>query len=360
MARLYQGVLTYLSKVDPTKLGRTPVRTMRRNDFTVGWICALSHELAASKAMLDETYDRIEDSVDAGDNNTYLWGRIGDHQVVMAALPAGKYGNDSSATVARDMLRSFKSIRFGLMVGIGGGIPDRNNDIRLGDVVVSKPTETSGGVIQYDFGKREADGSFKRRGQLNKPPLVLLSALQVLQARHELEGSQLINNLKRMKQKYPRNSNDYAFPGAEKDQAYITDCEHKDPYCKECGPHEMLDRRPRKYGSEPKIHYGLIASGNSVIASAKERERLRKDGDILCFEMEAAGMMDSFPCLIVRGICDYADAYKRDEWQRYAALVAAAYGRELLSVISATAIERTDTAVTATRKSESNICSQML
>ena len=48
---------------------------------------------------------------------------------------------------------------------------------RMGDVVVSKPTDTFGGVVQYDMGKETRNG-FERAGTLNKPPAVLRSAVQ--------------------------------------------------------------------------------------------------------------------------------------------------------------------------------------
>jgi hypothetical protein len=43
--------------------------------------------------------------------------------------------------------------------------------------------------------------------------------------------------------------------------------------------------------------------------------------------------MNNFPCLVIRGICDYSDSHKNKTWQLYAALTAAAYAKELLSVI---------------------------
>lgn len=46
--------------------------------------------------------------------------------------------------------------------------------------------------------------------------------------------------------------------------------------------------------------------------------------------MEAAGLMDNFPCLVIRGICDYADSHKNKRWQPYAAATAAAYAKDLL------------------------------
>jgi nucleoside phosphorylase len=82
------------------------------------------------------------------------------------------------------------------------------------------------------------------------------------------------------------------------------------------------------------VHYGLIASGNQVMRHGGTRDRLRRELDVLCFEMEAAGLMDRFPCLVIRGICDYADSHKNKCWQAYAAATAAAYAKELLGVIA--------------------------
>ncbi|KAL3444390.1 hypothetical protein BJX65DRAFT_310973 [Aspergillus insuetus] len=46
--------------------------------------------------------------------------------------------------------------------------------------------------------------------------------------------------------------------------------------------------------------------------------------------MEAAGLMNTYPCLVIRGICDYADSHKNKAWQGYAAATAAAFAKELL------------------------------
>ena len=80
------------------------------------------------------------------------------------------------------------------------------------------------------------------------------------------------------------------------------------------------------------VHYGLIASGNQVIKDATFRDTLNKDlgGHVLCVEMEAAGLMDNFPCIVIRGICDYGDSHKNKDWQEQAAAVAAAFAKELL------------------------------
>lgn len=123
----------------------------RREDYQIGIICALAIEKAAMVAMLDDSHPKVPK--DSRDPNDYSFGRIGEHNIVIACLPAGSMGNGPAATVASNMSRSFQ-LQFGLMVGIAGGVWSKKDDIRLGDVVVSKPTGEHGGVVQWDYGKK--------------------------------------------------------------------------------------------------------------------------------------------------------------------------------------------------------------
>src|SRR5690349_2688343 len=100
--------------------------TFAHNDYMVAWICALSLELAAAKAILDEVHPPL--SQPASDHNVYTLGRIGSHNVVVACLPGGVYGTISATAVASHMVSTFRNIRFGLMVGIGGGVPSQSAD----------------------------------------------------------------------------------------------------------------------------------------------------------------------------------------------------------------------------------------
>jgi nucleoside phosphorylase len=84
------------------------------------------------------------------------------------------------------------------------------------------------------------------------------------------------------------------------------------------------------FEDDPMIHYGLIASRNQLMNDAVVRDTLVREKDMLCFEMEAASLMNHFPCLVIHGICDYSDTHKNDVWQGYAAMVAAAYAKDLL------------------------------
>lgn len=300
-------------------------------DYTVGWICALPTELAAAVAMLDERHDPLPQS--SQDTNHYELGRIGRQNVAIACFPPGVTGNASAAVVANHIRSTFPSIIFGLMVGVGSGAPSVENDIRLGDVVISKPAEKSGGMIQYDFGRTIQEGRFVRTGSLNQPPNVLLNTVARLDARHRMEA-ELPRHLSQMLSKHPKMQKTSAYQGAQQDHLFEEDYLHQagQATCANCDIGRLITR-PDREDESPTIHYGLIASGNLVMKDGVARERLRKELDVLCIEMEAAGLMDNFPCLVIRGICDYADTHKNNRWQPYAAAAAAAYAKELLCII---------------------------
>jgi nucleoside phosphorylase len=277
--------------------------------------------------MLDEEHQGFPQETD--DSNNYTLGRIGEHNVVIACLPAGQTGTNSTASVAMQMKSSFNAIRFGLMVGIGGGVPSTEHDVRLGDVVVSQPFKEHGGVVQYDFGKTTPSG-FMRTGFLNAPPTVLLSAVASLQGKQLRGKVDLLKQLSKLSRLLGF-TRDNAGPDVLFEAAY----EHiGGAECVRCDKKRVIRRQPR--GQETVIHYGAIASGNQVMRNAMIRDKVSSElGGVLCFEMEAAGLMNSFPCLVIRGICDYADSHKNKKWQAHAAGTAAACAKEILTVIRA-------------------------
>ncbi|KAK5950499.1 hypothetical protein OHC33_008442 [Knufia fluminis] len=296
------------------------------DDYQIGIVCALFEELAAVKAMFDEVHNTSV-AAEKNDNNSYALGRIHNHNVVVACLPDGQYGSVSAANVARDMARTFKQLRFGLLVGIGGGIPNPEADIRLGDVVVSKPSGTHGGVIQYDMGKAEEGGGWVRTGTLNAPPQLLLTALAQLRAQHLMEASPIPQYLEGMVQRYPKmKKTGYVHPGH--DPIY-----HSSVTANTAARPAHEVSTPRE-GTSPEIHYGIVVSGNQVIKNAKKAKQLFDDHKAFCIEMEAAGLMNNFPCLVIRGISDYADGSKNDDWHKWASATAAAFAKELLSYLS--------------------------
>lgn len=299
-------------------------------DFTVGWVCALPVELAAARHLMDEEYEDLDQH--PNDHNSYSYGRIGVHNVVAACLPAGQTGNDSAAVVAGQMRSSFPWLRFSVLVGIGGGVPSIENSIRLGDVVISQPTGTFGGVVQFDFGKTGPDGRLVRTGSLNAPSMILLNALNKMRANDMVGSSRLNHHLSKFST-LPI----FAHPGPGNDALFNAQSQHIiGVACNECEKDEIMQRNPRET-QDPALFFGNIASGNRIIEDAQMRDRISQDlGGILCFETEAAALMNNVQCLVIRGICDYADAHKNIQWQPYAAATAAACATELLRVIPKT------------------------
>ncbi|KAL0943129.1 g-protein beta wd-40 repeats containing [Colletotrichum truncatum] len=304
-------------------------------NYTIGWICAITTEYVAAQLFLDEAHD-LPEFVSPHDNNNYALGRIGRHNVVIAVLPEGEYGTTSAAVVARDLLHSFPNVRIGLMVGVGGGSPSSNHDIRLGDVVVSSPGNGYGGLFQYDYGKSIQDQKFQTTGFLNQPPGVLRTAVGSLKADFEQNGNGLHEAVNATLLKKPRLKKKYARPPPETDILFrsdvVFDSNKSITHLSLDERNQMLVLRPERAEDDdnPSIHYGLIASANQLMKDAIIRDKLSATKGVLCFEMEAAGLMNHFPCLIIRGICDYADSHKNKIWQGYAAMTAAAYAKALI------------------------------
>lgn len=306
----------------------TSPRQFTHSDYTVAWICALPKtELAVAGALLDE-YHPLLPAADPRDTNAYLLGRIGPHNVVIACLPAEKTGKVSAAVVAKDLLRSFKAVRFGLMVGVGGGAPyhevKRDNsamnidfedddsedddseendseeddsediqDIRLGDVVISLHSKSSDAVVQYDFGKSVQEKEFIRAGTLNKPPSIVLSAVSMLQGQHERNAHKLSERLSKMLLDNPGMAKKFKYPGLKKDQLFKTDFAHVNAKkeCKDCcgSLHVNLVKRKKRHSTDIVLHYGTIGSADQVMKDARLRDKWVQKEKIKCFEMEAAG-----------------------------------------------------------------------
>jgi nucleoside phosphorylase len=302
--------------------------------FQIGWICALPIEVAAAKEMLDEDFGILEEQ-DSADTNSYVLGRIGRHHVAIAS-PGGQYGTTSATTVAINMMRSFsESIRIGLMVGIGGGLPSAAHDIRLGDIVVSHPEGTCGGVVQYDVEKLVEEGELYQIGSLNSPPRSILTAVSNMRATELTDDPCYPEYIENAIKRTARTSKTFHRPDARTDRLFQVMYEHPETSkltCDEC-PVEWEAVRHAREEDTSQVHYGVIASANVVMKHGVTRDLLFQETGALCFEMEAAGLMIDFPCLIIRGICDYADSHKNKEWQGYAALVAASYSKELLSYV---------------------------
>ncbi|KAL2865946.1 ankyrin repeat protein [Aspergillus lucknowensis] len=329
-----------------------PPRTNRlqHEDYTIGWISPLPIERAAAEAMLDEIHAVPNGfSTNETDTNIYIWGCIGEHNLVIASLAPDVYKlvYKVATVTLLSLVASLPSIRFWLWVGIGSGIarPDKGWDIRLGDIVVGQPRGT---VCHYDLVKASMGDECVQKSFIGLPPGLFLSALTRIKAAHEQKGSKVPIFLQEMlmknpqMRKTPNQDPGYTHQGFENDRLFNASCDHiPGPDCGGCDVGSEVQRGPRDK-TRPEIHYGIIASGNTPVKDAATRDRIVAEvgDDCICMETEAGTLISNFPCLMIRGICDYADSHKNDQWQRYASATAAAYAKELLAYIPAAEVAR--------------------
>ncbi|KAL4781066.1 nucleoside phosphorylase domain-containing protein [Aspergillus varians] len=287
--------------------GRT--QSLPPESHTVGWICALPCELTAAVAMLDHRYTWPQNQFRPDENN-YTLGSIAGHHVAIVCLP--EYGTNKAAIAAKSMQATFPNIRFGLLVGVRGGVPGHitdtvgTNAIRLGDAVVSLPAEQGG----------EIDG-FRRVGALNNKQ----AANSFKECSCELEaelwlGRHLAGSI------HGSNNDDeeegaelWTYPGIDMDVLFAPGFKHHPPgaqnynKCIEIGSPAYTATRAVRRTTYPMVHYDNIGSNDSLVKDGLERDELVQRDSVISFEMEAAGLMDDFPCVVIRGISDYADLH---------------------------------------------------
>lgn len=306
-----------------------PLRKLEHDDYSVGWVCALSVEYSAAIELLDERHEHLETAPQ--DYHSYTLGKIGKHNVVIVGTPlTGRVLSSPAAIAARYMINSFQNVRICLMVGIGGGVPSKNHDIRLGDIVVDAPEDGYGGLLQYAPAKNT-------QGFLNQPPLALRTAVAGLRAQYDRKG----HWIEEIAASVDRHDI-FGRPDQLSDRLYQANAIHpdtKESCLLACDPHALIPRLPRdEDGDRLVVHYGLIGSLRRPMRDALLRDRFAAEKGVLSFETEAAGLVDNFPCLVIRGICDYSDSHWNREWQGYAAFVAAAYAKDLLYQIAPSSV----------------------
>jgi nucleoside phosphorylase len=330
-----------------------------RDDFEIAIICALRSEADAVEALFDEYWDEDGDRYGKapGDTNTYSTGAVGRHNVVLAHMPG--MGKGSAASVSSSFRCSFGRIKLALVVGICGGVPilADGEEILLGDVIIST------GIIQYDFGRQLPDRFVRKDtlgdnlGRPNTEIRAFLSKLGGLRDRKRL-GNNTFSFLQELCKE--ADFQKACYPGPVEDKLYERTYRHKHhdlPTCtictkcerkvdKVCGtalesscsdlkcndtmlvPRQRLPRSSDAWEAaeeqKPHIHFGLIASGDAVMKSGEDRDEIADKEKVIGFEMEGAGVWDNFPCVVIKGVCDYADSHKNKKWQGYAAAAAAA------------------------------------
>ncbi|KAL4744260.1 hypothetical protein BDW72DRAFT_199784 [Aspergillus terricola var. indicus] len=329
------------------------MRPRNRDDFAIAIICALPLEAEAVEALFDETYDRLGKYYrkERGDANAYINGRIGKHDVVLCYLPG--MGKGSAASVASSLLVSYPGVKLALVIGICGGAPPppEYQEIFLGDVIISDS------VIEYDFG-RQYPGEFQRKtgvkdtlGRPGREIRALLNGLRAENARRELQdqAQQYLRALQQTGTKWCHPGvDDILFKACYLHKHYSDasagcSCfgsDSPDQICEEalgkdcneldCNQGQRVRCQEVSDAIRTSIYIGPVASADTVMKSGQNRDEIVKREKVIGFEMEGAGVWDNVPCIIIKGVCDYADSHKSKVWQAYAAATGASAAKAFL------------------------------
>ncbi|KAL2809268.1 hypothetical protein BJX63DRAFT_366537 [Aspergillus granulosus] len=293
------------------------------NLYTVAWIAPLEIEVQAARHMLDKVHSGGF-PVGPGDDYVFHAGEIHGHNVVIATFAAGQtYGTNSATALASHVRKTFPNLWFGLLVGVAAGLPNLSccppRDIRLGDVIVALPDGENPAIVPYGLGKQKGGIGFEllRSGHsLPQTERIVCSAIGKIKA--ERRDAQAIlgyyKSITHTATKFPD-------PGQEHD-VLISSSDNK-PIQRPCRPDAERTR----------VWYGSIGSGDKLLKSHRDRDEMRDKYNVIGLEMEAAGVLNEIPVGNIRGVCDYGDEHKNKDWQPYAAAMAAAYAKAVLSEI---------------------------
>ncbi|KAH0491049.1 hypothetical protein TgHK011_002495 [Trichoderma gracile] len=345
-------------------------RPSRRESFEIAFICALEVEFEALCFVIDEFWDEEENSYGKlnGDANNYRTGRIGRHNIVLLLL--SRIGKVSAANAASSLHASFPRLRLAVLVGGCAAAPRSNDaDILLGDVIIST------GVVQYDLGSRHPGGFVRKDSiscNLSKPCKEIeniLAALQVSMMRDKLTGrtASLLLSMQSNTAKLGYGSK-YQYPGILEDRLFgvnylhkhrNTDCgicnKSSDAVCKialqasceelQCQSHQLVHRKRLEERlklcqgghishQDPAIWFGTIGSGDTVMRSGQDRDTLASEENMIAFEMEAAGIWEELPSIVIKGVFDYGDSHKNKRWQAFASATAACATRAIVEQLA--------------------------
>ncbi|XP_076341868.1 uncharacterized protein LOC143242390 isoform X1 [Tachypleus tridentatus] len=308
---------------------------------TIAIITSKYCEKVAVDSMIEnkEVYFRYKTE---GESHVYTLGDIGSHRVVATKLPC--VGHDRSAMIAAGntttrLLGTFQNVEYVFLVGVGGGVPnytDYKNHVRLGDVVVSAPTEDHNYIYVYCENKKSVDeqgssspGGYKVR-TWSSPKYQLQRYARLVWQQQSSNDLQWQNYIGEAQQLLLDQEMDFSRPPSESDKLFMSvggdnviEVSHPQPPTGTEDPHASVS---------PVVHFGVVSSGRM-----SERLRFAHQHGIKAYDSEFDAVAESL-CgnrqdnyIFIRGISDYRDGTVGKVWQPYAALVATAFMKAIIN-----------------------------
>ena len=295
-------------------------------DFTIGWLCALSVEENAVIELLDVHLSDPTDRPWTKNGSLYKYGMIGGHRIVIRTLPTGSTDNATASAEINLMGVHFPNIQHFLATGIAGGLPgpihpsNSSKNLHIGDVVIATPGNGHSGIINNSVHRHTVQGD-KIIRMVNKTSATWRNASDFFVREYNRTPAVLSSLLER----FPR-------PAGE-DVLFCSNSEHISPEhwgCTQCTKKDIIKRPLRQDSIYPQIFQAVVVVGGLIQHGLKREEIEQAYPEARAVDMESSGFVEGFESLVVRGISSYADSHKSDEWQAWAAGRAAAVAKKIL------------------------------
>lgn len=337
---------------------------------TIGIITALTDEFAAVINLLG-CYHSVTIA-----ERTYRLGTVqrrdntGAHTIVACCLP--DMGNSSAAARTAALFRDCKNVKSVIMCGIAGAVPNPSkpaDHVRLGDVVVPKRK----GVVRYGV-ESEREWGAEIREQWYSPSRILLDAARELQTNEKFGDRPWDRYITRAITEFSQIEYGHRWQRPPDDKDVLREFSAGSPLAyiawlarlvRVPGKWAPYGRIPHPTDGErlmgaPKIFHGTIASADKLQRNTRKRNSLRKKFGAMALEMEGSGVADAAEAFdakffVVRGMSDYCNEYKNDDWHPYAALAAAAYTRALLEITPLPRLSEREDGPTTTTSHAGNV-----
>ncbi|KAL7911036.1 hypothetical protein GGI35DRAFT_332667 [Trichoderma velutinum] len=336
-----------------------PRRPSRYEDFEIAIICTKKDQFDAIRFLFDESLhsygeeNEISDRKDIRIKN----GRLGKHSVVLALLR--QIGRDGTLPEA-SIWSKYTALKLVILAGNCSGVPFNNNgqdEILLGDVIINDLP------VHYKF--LENEGLIKSRQRRSGPEQLVEDFRKFFEIFHTDSGRDTLQQAATSFLGAAIRVG-YSYPGADEDKLFQSSYRHKhysletcvcsdyhggnDPLCEEainsscndlgCDEQYLVARKrfteqTIEDGYLPLVlHFGRVASVDKMKSSGEDRDRFAEAEGVIALEMEGVWRWEGVPCIMVKGVCDYADGHQgikeKRRWQYFATARVAAVIKGLL------------------------------
>ncbi|CAL8097671.1 unnamed protein product [Orchesella dallaii] len=281
-------------------------------------------EKLAVDAMLENQETFVRHGI-LGESNVFTLGNIGNHRVVSTKLPVseGNKNDDREAMISSGnrttrLLGTFQNVDYVILIGICGGV--LRNNVRIGDVVVSSPSE----LQHYAYLHCRKEGNDLKISRWTPSSLKLQEIAKELQREENWETEWAVVAQQGLD----------ILSEQQKEQDYYD--------------FSRVRIAERERQIERKVHLGPIASGKDIANITRDdsvRQELISELNVLAFDSEENDcVIESIignrrNCFaVISGVADYKDGSSgRKESHPYVALLAASFAKLMITRIASTA-----------------------